>query len=271
MPAPISASIRRCRRTTAPNPTRSWPTPARSIRSPAAPRILARQRLTAGVDSGPDTTPSDAPAADATSDALVSDATADVSDAALEAAADATPDTRPGGDPIGGADKFTLAMALAGFPAGSGVLTAVITTERGQIVCKLDDAHAPVSVANFVGLARGTRPAQRSSSEWTYTKFYDGLLWHRVVADFVIQGGDPDGTGGGGPGYDLPVENQVVEPEGTLAMAAAAVPSGSQFYIVTDMGPAAKYNVFGTCTTDVAKLVKQRDHMQKIEIARCPK
>ena len=178
-----------------------------------------------------------------------------------------------GADPVGSADKFTLAQALAGFPSGTGVLTAVITTEKGQIVCTLDDTAAPITVANFVGLARGTRPWQSpSSGEWVTKPLYNGLKWHRVVANFVIQGGDPLGTGGGGPGYDLPKENQIPEPTGVLAMAASSVPSGSQFYIVIGDGPAASYNVFGTCDVGpVALAITQKDHMQKIEIARCPK
>ena len=196
------------------------------------------------------------------------------------------------GDPIGGADKFDLTMALAGFPAGAGVLTAVITTELGDVVCALDDARAPITVANFVGLARGTRPARRASATWTATQFYDGLLFHRVVPNFVIQGGDPAGSGSGGPGYDLPSENRVAEPKGTLAMAAytatddagatITISSGSQFYVVVGKGPGPDYNVFGTCTTDVANAIasvpasaagrpKTPVHMLHVEIARCPK
>ena len=182
-------------------------------------------------------------------------------------------------DPIGGADKFTMAQALAGFPASSGKLTALIRTEQGAIRCELSEAIAPVSVANFVGLARGTRPYK--SGTWKVGRFYDGLVWHRVVPDFVIQGGDPLGKGTGGPGYDLTDENHVEEPLGTLAMAAAAKPSGSQFYVVVGTGPAADYNVFGACTTDVAIAIANvpRDavdhpttpvHIQRIDIARCP-
>lgn len=220
-------------------------------------------------------------------------------------------------DPVGDA-SFDLDAALAGFPAGAGVLTAVITTETGEtlgdgglarngdgglltrkIVCKLDEAKAPISVANFVGLARGTRPSQDNSGTWRLAPFYDGLTWHRVVLGFVIQGGDPLGSGGGGPGYDIANENHVKEPLGTLAMAAGSgpdlpdggptfVPSGSQFYIVVGSGPAANYNVFGSCLdTDgialdpAADLIQQvevnssqkprtRLHMWKIDIGRCP-
>jgi peptidyl-prolyl cis-trans isomerase A (cyclophilin A) len=183
-------------------------------------------------------------------------------------------------DPVGGAEKFTLAMALAGFPAGAGRLTAALRTEKGWISCALDEAAAPISVANFVGLARGTRP-YKTGAAWQVGKFYDGLVWHRVIPDFVIQGGDPDGVGTGGPGYDLVPENQVDEPLGTLAMAAAARPSGSQFYVVVGQGPAAKYNVFGKCTTenavaiagvtrDESDMPKTPVHIWQVEIGRCP-
>lgn len=183
-------------------------------------------------------------------------------------------------DPVGGAAKFTMAMALAGFPAGAGTLTAAIRTEKGWLSCTLDENAAPITVANFVGLARGTRPF-KDGSTWKAGKFYDGLTWHRVIPDFVIQGGDPDGVGTGGPGYDLVNENQVDEPLGTLAMAAAKVPSGSQFYVVVGQGPPAKYNVFGKCTTEAAVAIAgvPRDeadaprspvHMWQVEIGRCP-
>lgn len=184
-------------------------------------------------------------------------------------------------DPIGGADKFTLAQALEGYPQATGVLTALITTEAGKIRCDLDETSAPISVANFVGLARGTRPFDEDIKKWKVGRFYDGLVWHRVIPGFVIQGGDPNGNGTGGPGYDLPVENQVPELFGTLAMAGGDTPSGSQFYVVVGKGPAAEYNVFGRCETAVAMSIaaQPRDeldkpltpvHIQRIDIARCP-
>ncbi|MDB4935861.1 MAG: Peptidyl-prolyl cis-trans isomerase [Labilithrix sp.] len=185
-------------------------------------------------------------------------------------------------DPVaGGAAQFTLAKALDGFPAGGGKLTAGITTEHGGIKCTLDETAAPISVANFVGLARGTRPFKDAKGKWTTGHFYDGLIWHRVIPKFVIQGGDPDGLGTGGPGYDLVKENQIAEPLGTLAMAASTTVSGSQFYIVVGTGPKAEYNVFGSCDTDaaiaIAGVKTDADdapvtavHMIKVEIARCP-
>jgi peptidyl-prolyl cis-trans isomerase A (cyclophilin A) len=185
-----------------------------------------------------------------------------------------------GGDPTGGADKFTLDMALTGFPSGTGKLKAGIKTELGIIVCTFDEVNAPVSVANFIGLSRGVRPYLKAGV-WVVGRFYDGLKWHRVIPGFVIQGGDPRGTGTGGPGYSLPTENHIAEPLGTLAMAASAEPSGSQFYIVVGTGPAANYNVFGKCETDIAENVaavetNDKDkplvdiHMLKVDIARCP-
>lgn len=186
-------------------------------------------------------------------------------------------------DPAGGAAAFTLDKALAGFPGTSGKLTAGISTEQGGITCELDETAAPISVANFVGLARGTRPYRDSTMKWKTGHFFDGLIWHRVIPDFVIQGGDPQGTGVGGPGYDLVVENHVSEPIGALAMAATSptMPSGSQFYIVVGKGPASDYNVFGSCTVDAAIAIANvpRDgndapnmpvHMLKVEIGRCP-
>lgn len=194
--------------------------------------------------------------------------------------AEVTFDPNSATDPIGG-DKFTIAQALAGYPETSGVLTALITTEYGAIRCEFDEAKAPLSVANFVGLARGTRP-YKTGSTWQVGRFYDGLIWHRVIPGFVIQGGDPKGTGTGGPGYSIPNENHVEEPLGTLAMAASTEPSGSQFYIVVGTGPAADYNVFGKCDVEAAQAIaavprNSKDkpttavHMQRIDIARCPK
>ncbi len=184
-------------------------------------------------------------------------------------------------DPLAGA--FTLDQATAGFPAGTGTWTAAIYTELKGIKCTLDDKAAPISVANFIGLARGTRPYKQKTT-WQIGRFYDGLTWHRVIPDFVIQGGDPLGDGTGGPGFDLTAENHIAEPKGTLAMAAGAKPSGSQFYVVVGMGPSADYNVFGTCDTPAAIAVANvpRDieggtdmplspvHMLRVEIGRCP-
>jgi cyclophilin family peptidyl-prolyl cis-trans isomerase len=107
-------------------------------------------------------------------------------------------------------------------PADPGVrYTAVFDTTAGEIRCELFTADAPQTVGNFVGLAR--------------QGFYDGTVFHRIIKDFMIQGGCPQGTGRGGPGYDFADEiNQHRIVRGTLAMANAGPnTNGSQFFLVT--------------------------------------
>lgn len=114
--------------------------------------------------------------------------------------------------------------------------TATISTSEGDVVVELFDADAPKTVQNFKDLAgKG---------------FYDGLIFHRVIADFMIQGGCPEGTGTGGPGYSFEDEiNQHKIVRGTLAMANAGPnTNGSQFFIVTaDATPwlDGKHTAFG--------------------------
>ena len=103
-------------------------------------------------------------------------------------------------DPAKG--KFTLEQATKGL-SGSGPLTAKIETTLGTFTCELYDKQAPITVANFVGLARGLRPwKDPKTGKWVEKKpFYDGLIFHRVIPGFMIQGGDPLGIGTGNPGY----------------------------------------------------------------------
>jgi cyclophilin family peptidyl-prolyl cis-trans isomerase len=137
---------------------------------------------------------------------------------------------------------------------------ATITTPKGTIVLCLEPQLAPITVNNFVTLARN--------------HFYDGLKWHRVVTDFVIQGGDPLGTGSGGPGYqfaDEPVKASYAI--GAVAMANSGKnTNGSQFFICTGsqcppLPPS--YNLFGTVVTgqDVAGKIVQGDTMTTITVA----
>src|ERR1700716_458846 len=137
--------------------------------------------------------------------------------------------------------------------------TATITTDKGDIVMSLDPARAPKSVNNFVFLARDG--------------FYDGLTFHRVVDDFVIQGGCPEGTGRGGPGYrfeDEPVQGEYIA--GALAMANAGPnTNGSQFFICTvdDRHKLAKsYNLFGQVIKgmDVVPQIQQGDRMKSVTV-----
>ena len=120
--------------------------------------------------------------------------------------------------------------------------TATMQTTEGPIVFELFDADAPKTVENFRKLASDG--------------FYDGVIFHRVIPDFMIQGGDPQGTGSGGPGYTFEDEfNQHKVVRGALAMANAGPnTNGSQFFIVTiDAAPwlDGKHTVFGQVTAGI--------------------
>ena len=113
---------------------------------------------------------------------------------------------------------------------------AIIETSLGEITCELFPQHAPKTVENFVGLATGTKeftdPKTRQSAR---RPFYDGLIFHRVIPEFMIQGGCPLGTGTGGPGYQFKDEfakGEGFDKAGKLAMANAGPgTNGSQFFI----------------------------------------
>ncbi len=114
---------------------------------------------------------------------------------------------------------------------------ATFKTSMGDIVVKLLPEKAPITVANFVGLAEGTKEwtDPRSGQKQTGKPLYDGTIFHRVIPDFMIQGGDPLGTGTGGPGYrfqdEIGPDNKFSKP-GLLAMANAGPgTNGSQFFI----------------------------------------
>ena len=116
-------------------------------------------------------------------------------------------------------------------------LYATFQTSMGTIVVKLLPEKAPVTVANFVGLAEGTKEwtDPRSGQKQAGKPLYDGTMFHRVIPDFMIQGGDPLGTGTGGPGYrfqdEIGPDNKFSKP-GLLAMANAGPgTNGSQFFI----------------------------------------
>lgn len=117
------------------------------------------------------------------------------------------------GDPIDG--PFTLEMAFEGAPeladTSKGKLTVTFETSMGDFDCTLFEDKAPLTVANFIGLARGLRPYKdpkkgRKNEEWTKGAYYDGVVFHRVIADFMVQTGDPTGSGRGTPGYFIPDE-----------------------------------------------------------------
>jgi peptidyl-prolyl cis-trans isomerase A (cyclophilin A) len=154
-------------------------------------------------------------------------------------------------DPAKG--NFTLEEATKGLK-GSGSLTASIETTEGTFTCELYDKQAPKTVANFVGLARGVRPwKDTKSGKWVKKPFYDGLIFHRVIPGFMIQGGDPLGVGTGNPGYKFEDEfspDLKFDKPGLLAMANAGPgTNGSQFFI-TEGTPAhltGRHTIFGQC------------------------
>ena len=168
-----------------------------------------------------------------------------------------------------------LALPLLAFaktaPLPEGVY-GNIYTPKGKIVCRLEYEKAPITVANFVGLAEGTKTHSRSESK----KFYDGLTFHRVEPGFVIQGGDPAGNGSGGPGYQFINETDPAlrhDREGILAMANAGPnTNGSQFYITLSATPSldGHYSVFGSVVQgmDVVKAIQKGDRMDSVRITR---
>ena len=134
-----------------------------------------------------------------------------------------------------------------------------IETDHGSILIELYPDTAPNTVANFKALAA--------------KGFYDGLKFHRVIAGFMAQGGDPEGSGMGGPGYKIKAEfNERKHLRGTVAMARSAHPdsAGSQFYICFDAHPHLdrQYTVFGQVIEgmDVVDQIRQGDTMSRVTV-----
>ena len=132
-------------------------------------------------------------------------------------------------------------------------LYAKFETSEGSIVCRLFDKEAPKTVTNFVELAEGkrewTHPVSRKKST---DKLYDGTIFHRVIPNFMVQGGDPAGTGYGGPGYKFEDETKgspyKFDKPGKLAMANAGPnTNGSQFFITVAATPwlTGNHTIFG--------------------------
>jgi peptidyl-prolyl cis-trans isomerase A (cyclophilin A) len=147
---------------------------------------------------------------------------------------------------------------------GSGPLTAAIETSLGTFHCELYADKAPITVANFIGLATGKKPWKnlKTGSVETGKPYFDGLIFHRVIPGFMIQGGDQLGVGRGDAGYKFEdeVNNGLTMKPGTLAMANAGPgTNGSQFFI-TEGAPAHlnnRHTIFGLC--------KEVDLVTKIE------
>jgi peptidyl-prolyl cis-trans isomerase A (cyclophilin A) len=165
------------------------------------------------------------------------------------------------GDPEQG--RFALANASEGV-VGEGVLTAEFHTSMGQIDCELFEDRAPITVANFVGLARGVR-AWRKEGKWAREPFFDGTTFHRVVPGFVIQAGSRPGTLDGGPGYVIPDEvwqGARHDQAGLLCMANDGPNTGgSQFFILAGERASqldGSFTIFGVCfQTDVVDRISR--------------
>jgi peptidyl-prolyl cis-trans isomerase A (cyclophilin A) len=155
-------------------------------------------------------------------------------------------------DPLKG--KFTLEDATKDLK-GEGKLVATFETEFGNLSCELFEDKAPITVANFVGLARGLRPF-KDDGKWVTRPGYDGSTFHRIVKGFMIQGGDPKGNGTGEPGYVIPDEiwpGAKHNERGLLCMANRGPnTNGMQFFITDAAAPHLDrgYTIFGKCTPD---------------------
>lgn len=149
-------------------------------------------------------------------------------------------------------------------------------TDKGEIVCELFEDDAPGTVANFVGLASGTKEFTDPKTGKKVTRpYYDGLTFHRVIKDFMIQGGCPLGSGSGGPGFTIKDElsgKKQVHKKGSLSMAKTAAPDsgGSQFFICHSPQPHLdrKHTVFGEVTSGMDAVLKiaSGDKMSKVWI-----
>ena len=179
--------------------------------------------------------------------------------------------------PAAGKKPATTAKKAVAKPASatSDGIYAIFETSKGNITVALEYKKAPVTVANFVSLIEGTNPSV-TDANLKGKPFYNGLKWHRVIKDFMIQGGDPQGTGQGGPGYafkDEIVPEFKFDKSGILAMAnSGPATNGSQFFITHKETPwlTGKHTIFGFVVSgqDVVNKIEQNDLMTKVRIER---
>jgi peptidyl-prolyl cis-trans isomerase A (cyclophilin A) len=197
--------------------------------------------------------PSPAPVAAAATKDSATVTTTSATSASAMAAAPGTVVQHGGADPLAG--KWSMADATNGLK-GSGPITATIDTSNGSMTCKLYDDKAPNTVANFVGLARGTRPWKNPQGDWVKKPAYDGTTFHRVIKGFMIQGGDPVGNGTGEPGYVIKDElwpGAKHDRAGLLCMANRGHDTNGQQFFITDDAAAhldGNYTIFGECSPE---------------------
>ncbi len=168
----------------------------------------------------------------------------------------------------------TLPAKKAVTPTTEEGIFAEFDTDKGKITVQLEYTKTPITVANFIALAEGTN-ASVTDDKFKGKPFYDGLKFHRVIADFMIQGGDPAGNGSGGPGYAFKDEftDAKFDRAGILAMAnSGPKTNGSQFFITHKDTPwlTGKHTIFGNVTKgqDVVNAIKQDDIIKKVTITR---
>jgi peptidyl-prolyl cis-trans isomerase A (cyclophilin A) len=154
-----------------------------------------------------------------------------------------------------------------------GTITATFETAKGNITCELAYKSTPVTVANFISLAEGTNTIV--GDQFKGKPFFNGLKFHRVIANFMIQGGDPQGNGSGGPGYAFKDEitDAIFDKPGILAMAnSGPATNGSQFFITHKDTPwlNGKHTIFGYVTSgqDIVNAIAQDDIINKVIITR---
>jgi peptidyl-prolyl cis-trans isomerase A (cyclophilin A) len=180
------------------------------------------------------------------------------------------------GDPFAG--RFPMQKAVEGLPAGD--LRALLVTDAGDIHCDLRSGSAPLTVANFVGLARGLRPFRDEAGSWVKAPFYDGLTFHRTVPGQFVQTGKRGP--GKWPGFRIQDEigvGDAFDRAGILAMANDGAPNtgAAQFFITMDAarGLDEKHTMFGRCEDDwVVRDIEKRTAsgetvtLQRVEISR---
>lgn len=169
-----------------------------------------------------------------------------------------------------------LTTVFTGFAQKTDGLFAELQTSKGKIILQLEFEKAPITVANFVSLAEGKNKSVKK--ELQDKPFYDGLIFHRVIADFMIQGGDPLGTGSGDPGYKFidEVSDLIHDKAGILSMAnSGEATNGSQFFITHKETPwlDGKHTVFGHVVEgqNIVDAIAQNDKIEKVTIIRIGK